>query len=93
VNSFPKGGSPFRVVNMVGNAAEWVDEKAVPSPQAVQSFANVLKPAPTNQEPWYVTKGGSFAKPLSAGMLQNFEGAPKRYTAADVGFRCIRNIQ
>ena len=40
-------------------------------------------------EDWRRIKGGSYLRPLMAGQLSDGIAAPARYSAPDVGFRCV----
>jgi serine/threonine protein kinase len=93
VTSFPGGASPFGVLNMVGNAAEYVSDRVVPSPPLLQQFANALTPPPQTNEPWYSVKGGSFETELQFGVLYEYAPLPARYSNPSIGFRCVRNPQ
>ncbi len=93
VNSFFEGESPFKVLHMAGNALEYVDDQTTPSAAAVQQFATVLNPPAMANEPWYSVKGGSFAKPLAAAVSYEWIPIPARYSAEDIGFRCVRSVQ
>ena len=78
---------------MAGNALEYVDDQTTPSAAAVQQFATVLNPPAMANEPWYSVKGGSFAKPLAAAVSYEWIPIPARYSAEDIGFRCVRSVQ
>ncbi len=93
VNAYFEGESPFKVLQMAGNVLEYVDDQITPSAMAVQQFATVLKPPAMANEPWYSVKGGSFAKPLAAGVAYQWVPIPARFSAADIGFRCVRSVQ
>ncbi len=93
VTAFTKSASPFRVVNMTGNVAEWIDENATPSPDAIARFVALMNPPATLDEKWTVRKGGSFKTELKDAIPQAWSPAPARYAAEDLGFRCIRNPQ
>ncbi|HUJ21536.1 MAG TPA: SUMF1/EgtB/PvdO family nonheme iron enzyme, partial [Bryobacteraceae bacterium] len=90
VTSFPDGASPFQALNMLGNVWEWVNEPAVPSPDAIKNLSRVMQPAPTRTEPWFLIRGGSYAEPLSDGYLRDTAPAPARRRAGNIGFRCAR---
>jgi formylglycine-generating enzyme required for sulfatase activity len=79
---------------MVGNVWEFVNDTAAPSAEALRYFQDKLKPAPTAAEPWYWTRGEAF----DYGKLDDhavWDGAlaPARWRAADLGFRCVRDVQ
>ena len=93
VNAFFEGESPFKILQMAGNALEYVDDQITPSATAVQKFATVLKPPAMANEPWYSVKGGSYANPLAAAVSYEWVPIPARYSAPDIGFRCVRSVQ
>jgi formylglycine-generating enzyme required for sulfatase activity len=93
VTAFFEGESPFKTLQMTGNVLEYVDDQITPSPAAVQQFATVLNPPAMANEPWYSVKGGSFSKPLSAGVTYEWIPIPGRFFAPDIGFRCVRSVQ
>lgn len=88
--SMAAGATQEGVVHMVGNAAEWVDDPRAPSVLAMERFATLLKPPPSDTEPWYMIKGGSFKHSLQEAAADLWLPAPGRYSADDVGFRCVR---
>jgi serine/threonine-protein kinase len=90
VTAFAAAESPFRTINMTGNVWEFVDDLKTPSAQAVRSFAAILKPPPTATEPWYVIRGGSYRRPLTDGVVYEWTSIPARFSAPDIGFRCVR---
>ena len=82
VNSFPQGASPYGVLQMAGNAWEFVDERVAPSAGALQHFAKLLSPSPTADEPWYTIHGGAFDIPLIANAAFEWSAVPARFRAA-----------
>jgi formylglycine-generating enzyme required for sulfatase activity len=94
VESLMGGISPIHALNMAGNAMELVSDNVTPSPQAVQIAAKLgLTPPPTASEPWCSARGGSFARPLAYAVTYEFIGIPARFSAPDIGFRCVRNVE
>lgn len=93
VNAFFEGESPFKTLQMAGNVLEYVDDQITPSAAAVLKFATVLNPPAMANEPWYSVKGGSFDKPLAAAVSYEWIPIPARYSAPDIGFRCVRSLQ
>jgi serine/threonine-protein kinase len=93
VDSFVDNESPFKTLNMIGNALEYVDDQITPSANAVKAFETVLKPPAMVNEPWYSVKGGSFDKPLAAAVAYEWSPIPARFSAKDIGFRCVRSVQ
>lgn len=88
-----ESASPYGVLNLAGNVWEWVDDTRTPSVQAIQSFATLLTPAPTPEEPWYQVKGGSYKQPLAYAVPWEFIAMPARYAREDVGFRCVAGVK
>lgn len=88
--SFEKGASPFGALGMVGNVWEWVDERRTPSAAAIAAYARMLTPPPTPEEPWYATRGGSYAEKLLEGVLYDVATVPARYHNKTTGFRCAK---
>jgi serine/threonine-protein kinase len=85
-----EGASPYGALNMTGNVLEWVDEARAPSAGAVEAFSKLLNPPASATEPWYLIKGGSFDRPLEHGVLYEWITVPARFTAPNIGFRCIQ---
>jgi serine/threonine-protein kinase len=90
VSSLSAGASPCGALNMTGNVAEFIGELKTPSGQAVQSFAQRLKPPPSATEPWYSFRGGSFDLRLAFGVVYESTSVPARFAAHDIGFRCAK---
>ncbi len=93
VNSFAQGASPYGVLQMAGNAWEFVDELITPSPGALQTFAKLLEPPPTVDEPWYTIRGGAFDIPLIENVTTEWSAVPARFRALDIGFRCAKDAR
>ena len=90
-DSFRQGASPYGVLQMAGNAWEFVDELITPSAGALQSFAKLLAPPPTADEPWYTIHGGAFDIPLVENAAFEWSAVPARFRAPDIGFRCAKD--
>jgi len=88
-DSMREGASKLGVLHLTGNAAEWVADRRNPSLMAIEGFGNLLQPAPSETEEWRVIKGGSFKRPLREGKVLEWNPAPARYFADDLGFRCV----
>jgi formylglycine-generating enzyme required for sulfatase activity len=87
VNSFPLGASPFGMLNMAGNVAEWVgdwyDARFYGRPEATAPDP-VGPPSGTAR----VTRGGSWdARPFFARTMHRQEADPAEGTPF-IGFRC-----
>jgi eukaryotic-like serine/threonine-protein kinase len=93
VNSFQQGASPYGVLQMAGNAWEFVDERVAPSPGALQAYAKLLSPSPTADEPWYTIHGGAFDLPLIKDAAFEWSAVPARFRAPDIGFRCAKDAR
>jgi predicted Ser/Thr protein kinase len=93
VDSFRQGASPYGVLQMAGNAWEFVDELITPSAGALQSFARLLTPAPTADEPWYTIHGGAYDIPLIENAAFEWSAVPARFRAPDIGFRCAQDAR
>lgn len=81
------------IYQMVGNAWEFVEGTANPSPEAVSRFASLglLKPPPTASEPWVNARGGSFTQALSPNIVYDSLFIPARFSARDIGFRLVKD--
>ncbi len=88
--SFGSAASPYQLVNMTGNVAEFVDDLQTPSPAAVKNFAQILSPPPAANEPWYTVRGGAYDRPLTDAVAYEWMSVPARFSAPDIGFRCAR---
>jgi formylglycine-generating enzyme required for sulfatase activity len=94
VHSHPEGSSAIHALQMAGNAMELVSDTVTPSPQAVQAAAKLgLTPPATASEPWCSARGGSFARPLAHAVTYEWMPIPARFSAPDIGFRCVRNVE
>jgi serine/threonine-protein kinase len=92
-DSLPQGASPYKILNLAGNVAEFVQERVFPSAEAIKAYAGVLKPPPTRDEPWYGVKGGSFRFPDDHTKPYELLAVPVRFFADHIGFRCVRSIE
>ncbi len=86
-----KSFRPYPEYQMIGNAWEMVEGAVKPSPEAVASFATLLKPPPTADEHWIAVRGGSFKRALAPNVVWGSMPIPERYAAPDIGFRCARD--
>jgi len=76
---------------MAGNAWEMVEGRAEPGADDVAAFATLLQPPPTATEAWIAVRGGSFREPLMPDTLTKARLIPARYSAPDIGFRCVKD--
>jgi serine/threonine protein kinase len=89
-DSMESGASAEGVLHLIGNAAEWVDQRRSPSVLALRVLRGTVSPPATLDEPWYIIKGGSFRRSLAEAAADLWLPVPGRYAADDVGFRCAR---
>jgi serine/threonine-protein kinase len=75
---------------MAGNAWEMVDTPVTPSAAALAGFASLLTPSPTLDEKWVQIRGGSYNTPLPAAVTYEYGPIPERFSAPDIGFRCVK---
>lgn len=85
--------SPFGIVNMGGNASEFVDQLRTPSPEAMRAFSTLVNPPPGPNEAWYTFKGGSYRLPLPSATTYEWGAIPARFHGPDLGFRCVRDAR
>lgn len=76
---------------MVGNAWEMVEGPQPPSAEAIAHFAPLLSPPPTATEQWIWVRGGSYGTPLEPNIVWDHLSIPARYSAKDIGFRCVKD--
>jgi formylglycine-generating enzyme required for sulfatase activity len=88
VGSFPDGASPFDVLDMAGNATEWVADA-----YSTSFYANSPTTNPVNtQGAQKIFRGGAFDNPDGS-----FYTTSRRYPKsagsvdADIGFRCAQD--
>ena len=81
--------APHPAFQMAGNAWEMVEGEATPSPQDIADFRSRLTPPLGEDEPWISIRGGSYMRPLIP--MYESQAIPARYTAADIGFRCVKD--
>jgi len=93
VSDFPQGASPFGVLNMVGNAWEFVDEQVTPTEHTVDSFRAVLVPPPKDGERWFMMRGIGYHEKLSPNVLWDSATVPSRWKHEDLGFRCVMDVK
>lgn len=78
--------------NMVGNAAELVDEPATPDAADLAKFATLNPPA-TKEEKWVQVRGGSYNTPLKLAATYEYVAIPERFASPEIGFRCAKNAK
>ncbi|MBI1897609.1 MAG: protein kinase [Acidobacteria bacterium] len=93
VTALPGSASPYRVLNLAGNASELIGDLVTPSAQALEANAALLQPPPAPNEPWYTIRGGSYARPLEYALAYEFASVPARLASPEIGFRCVRDAE
>lgn len=92
-NSEGKDVSPFGILNMGGNASEFVYEIRTPSAGAMRAFQTLVTPPPAANEPWYTFRGGSYRLPIASALTYEWGSVPARFHGPDLGFRCVRDAR
>jgi eukaryotic-like serine/threonine-protein kinase len=93
VTAFPRGASPYKALNMCGNAWEWVDAIQKPRPEILKRFQKDLScPNVTDYELFYSIRGGDFGWPLQPDLISDRAPFPGRCAAPVIGFRCAKDI-
>jgi serine/threonine protein kinase len=86
VGSFPGNASTFGILDLAGNANEWVQDHAV---EGFYSTSPASNPVATGGGSTRIFRGGSFANPDSAFYTTSRRYSQDRtFSDVDVGFRC-----
>jgi len=87
VGSFPEGGTPDGILDLAGNAAEWVDDVWTEAHVAGGVTINGASP----MRALHVVRGGSYRQPMA--MVRGASRAPRLASTRDpdVGFRCAKD--
>jgi formylglycine-generating enzyme required for sulfatase activity len=86
VGSFPGGASPLGVLDMAGNALEWVSDWYDPGYYAVAPPENPTGPGTGSRK---VLRGGSFGNPDASIYINSRRfNRPPNGADVDIGFRC-----
>ncbi|MCC6859265.1 MAG: SUMF1/EgtB/PvdO family nonheme iron enzyme [Bryobacterales bacterium] len=88
--ALPAGASPCGALQMAGNAWELVAEPITPSDAAVRNFAASLS-KPRRDEAWYTIRGGAFDTALVENATFEWSALPARFSAPNIGFRCVQD--
>ncbi|MGH7846365.1 MAG: formylglycine-generating enzyme family protein [Candidatus Binatia bacterium] len=88
VDSFPRGASPYGVLDLAGNAWEWVSSAYMPYPYNPADGREDLKPGPVRG-----TRGGGHDSPPE-GLTTTYRGRnlSRNFRSGhhNIGFRCAR---
>lgn len=87
VGSFPDGASPEGVLDLAGNALEWVADRAAED-RAGYPFARAVDPRGPPVGTERVVRGGSFALPMFLSRATARLRRPAGTRERDLGFRC-----
>ncbi len=87
--AFENGASPFHAQQMVGNAWEFVDEPAAPTPEAVRYYEKLLGRRLGPEERWYWMRGESYGEPLGD-VVDDATRVPASFAGDRAGFRCVK---
>jgi formylglycine-generating enzyme required for sulfatase activity len=102
VRSHIDGQSPNGVLNLLGNAWEWVDARTFPGKAQIdnlstESWARDLRPPLSADEAYMQIRGGSFSFLTGARvedlpqLVYDFAVLPARVGRPEVGFRCAKD--
>ncbi|MGB2962516.1 MAG: SUMF1/EgtB/PvdO family nonheme iron enzyme [Anaerolineales bacterium] len=86
VMSYPEGASPFGVLDMGGNAAEWVYDWYTPMYDLPSPAVN---PVNTTEVEVRVVRGGSYNSMLTAARTSSRGGSNPYTSTSYTGFRCV----
>ena len=88
VDSFPQGASPYGVLDLAGNAWEWVSSAYAPYPYNASDGREDLKPGPVRG-----TRGGGHDSRMAEGTTtQRGRDLSRNFRSGhhNIGFRCAR---
>ena len=88
VGSYPEGNSPFGILDMTGNAAEWVSDYFDPT---YYSYAPDHNPPGPEKIMDRVLRGGSYAGPAIYGTTFFRDSSHSARPNHRVGFRCAKS--
>lgn len=84
------GDNGFDLYDMIGNAAEWVQDCWNPNHQAAPRDARARNSGDCTRR---VVRGGSWASPTASIRSAARSNQPHAYRASDLGFRLVRSAQ
>jgi formylglycine-generating enzyme required for sulfatase activity len=94
VGQFPKGASPFGVLDMIGNVNEWVADYAADYPTDLQTNPHI-KIAPDPNHPRRSIRGGHGGfdpTDASESRASRRHDTPGNWTRFSIGFRCAKSL-
>ncbi len=86
VGSFPDAASPFGVLDMAGNAAEWIGDWYDPEYYTVSPLVDPIGP---NGGEMRVARGGSWKNPFTGVRVTNRTANYPEVYSSGTGFRCV----
>ena len=89
VGSFPGGASPYGVLDLAGNVAEWTADVFATEPPQTRSRAHPRGPAVGSLR---TVKGGSYLDPAHRTRAAARTAAEPHQRANDRGFRCVKDL-
>jgi formylglycine-generating enzyme required for sulfatase activity len=89
VGSFPAGASPYGVLDLAGNVAEWTADVFVTEPPQARSQAQPRGPAAGSLR---TVRGGSYLDPAHRTRAAARTAAEPHRRANDRGFRCVKDL-
>ena len=87
VGSYPEGASPEGVLDLAGNAMEWVADAYLEEPPQKRSLVNPRGPLIGSLRS---TRGGSWREPTLYQRAAARDAAPPDTRSPEIGFRCAR---
>lgn len=89
IGTFPQGASPYGLLDMTGNAAEWVQDWYEP-----YSYLNapLSDPQGPNGKLLKVVRGGSWLKPARNLRVSDRDYSLPTDRATGIGFRCAKDV-
>ncbi len=90
VDSYPKGASPFGVLNLAGNAAEWVADYY--DPTFYRTDDTERDPIGPDRGRERVVRGGSYADGLHDARVSSRRAQLPTEVDSGIGFRCAESL-
>ena len=89
VGAFPAGASPYGILDLAGNVAEWTADVFATEPPQTRSRAHPRGPAAGSLR---TVKGGSYLDPAHRTRAAARSAAEPHQRANDRGFRCVKDL-